>query len=59
MDKTSIGLPPKSFLLETAKFYADLYMRRAFFASILPFKPNVVLFLGDYFDGGPFLSDEE
>jgi hypothetical protein len=34
-------------------------MRRAFFASILPFKPNVVLFLGDYFDGGPFLSDEE
>lgn len=59
MDKTSIGLPPKSFLLETVKFYADLYMRRAFFASILPFKPNVVLFLGDYFDGGPFLSDEE
>lgn len=59
MDKTSIGLSPKSFLLETVMFYTDLYMRRAFFASILPFKPDVVLFLGDYFDGGAFLSDEE
>ncbi|KAF2300877.1 hypothetical protein GH714_017974 [Hevea brasiliensis] len=59
MDRTSLHLPPKSFALETAQFYTDLYMRRAFFSSILPFKPHVILFLGDYFDGGPYLSDQE
>ncbi|XP_004510595.1 uncharacterized protein C630.12 isoform X1 [Cicer arietinum] len=59
MDKTSLHLPEKSLALEIAKFYTDLNMRRSFFSSILPFKPDVVLFLGDYFDGGPFLSDEE
>ncbi|KAJ9190492.1 hypothetical protein P3X46_001687 [Hevea brasiliensis] len=59
MDRTSLHLPPKSFALETAQFYTDLYMRRAFFSSILPFKPDVILFLGDYFDGGPYLSDQE
>lgn len=59
MDKTSLHLPPKSLALEVAQFFTDLYMRRAFFASILPFKPDVILFLGDHFDGGPYLSDEE
>jgi predicted MPP superfamily phosphohydrolase len=59
MDKTSLGLAPKSLALEIAQFYTDLFMRRAFFSSILPFKPDVILFLGDYFDGGPYLSDEE
>ncbi|XP_077240834.1 calcineurin-like metallo-phosphoesterase superfamily protein [Tasmannia lanceolata] len=59
MDRTSLGLPPKSLALEAIQFYADLYMRRSFHASILPFKPDVILFLGDHFDGGPFLSDEE
>ncbi|KAJ4951956.1 hypothetical protein NE237_028788 [Protea cynaroides] len=59
MDKTSLGLAPKSLALEIAQFYTDLYMRRSYFASILPFKPDVILFLGDYFDGGPVLSDEE
>ncbi|XP_059449328.1 uncharacterized protein C630.12 isoform X1 [Corylus avellana] len=59
MDKTSLGLAPKSLALEIAQFYTDLFMRRAFFTSILPFKPDVILFLGDYFDGGPYLSDEE
>uniref|UniRef100_A0A7N2L824 Calcineurin-like phosphoesterase domain-containing protein n=1 Tax=Quercus lobata TaxID=97700 RepID=A0A7N2L824_QUELO len=59
MDKTSLGLAPKSLALEIAQFYADLFMRRAFFSSIMPFKPDVILFLGDYFDGGPYLSDEE
>ncbi|OMO83298.1 hypothetical protein CCACVL1_11447 [Corchorus capsularis] len=59
MDKTSLPLPPKSLALEIVQFYTDLYMRRAFFSSILPFKPDVILFLGDYFDGGPYLSDEE
>ncbi|KAK7840994.1 cell division control protein 1 [Quercus suber] len=59
MDKTSLGLAPKSLALEIAQFYADLFMRRAFFSSIVPFKPDVILFLGDYFDGGPYLSDEE
>ncbi|WCJ39264.1 Calcineurin-like metallo-phosphoesterase superfamily protein [Euphorbia peplus] len=59
MDKTSLHLPPKSSLLETAQFYTDIYMRRAFLLSILPLKPDVILFLGDYFDGGPYLSDQE
>ncbi|KAF7843707.1 metallophosphoesterase 1-like [Senna tora] len=59
MDKTSLNLPPESLALEIAEFYTDLYMRRSFFASVLPFKPDVVLFLGDYFDGGPYLMDEE
>ncbi|XP_048128559.1 uncharacterized protein C630.12 isoform X2 [Rhodamnia argentea] len=59
MDRTSHGLTPKSFALEMAQFYTDLFMRRAYLSSILPFKPDVVLFLGDYFDGGPYLSDEE
>ncbi|RVW29528.1 hypothetical protein CK203_077462 [Vitis vinifera] len=59
MDKTSLGLPPKSLALEISQFYTDLFMRRAFLASILPLKPDAILFLGDYFDGGPSLSDEE
>lgn len=59
MDKTSLHLPPKSLALEVTQFFTDLYMRRAFFASIMPFKPDVILFLGDHFDGGPYLSDEE
>ncbi|KAL3351851.1 hypothetical protein AABB24_020102 [Solanum stoloniferum] len=59
MDRTSLHLAPKSFALEAAQFYTDLYMRRAFLSSILPSKPDIILFLGDYFDGGPFLSDEE
>ncbi|KAK7294554.1 hypothetical protein RJT34_17443 [Clitoria ternatea] len=59
MDKTSLHLPPKSLALELAEFYTDLNMRRSFFTSVLPFKPEVILFLGDYFDGGPYLSDEE
>lgn len=59
MDKTSLHLPPQSLALEIAEFYTDLNMRRSFFASVLPFKPDVILFLGDYFDGGPYLTDEE
>ncbi|KAG2238091.1 hypothetical protein Bca52824_092664 [Brassica carinata] len=37
----------------------DVNMRRSFFQSVLPFKPEAVLFLGDYFDGGPFPPEEE
>ncbi|KAL1329383.1 hypothetical protein HN51_046494 [Arachis hypogaea] len=59
MDRTSLHLPPKSRPLEIAEFYTDLNMRRSFFASVMPFKPDAILFLGDYFDGGPYLSDEE
>lgn len=59
MDKTSLSLALKSLALEMAQFYTDLYMRRAFLSSILPFKPDVILYLGDFFDGGPYLSDEE
>lgn len=59
MDRTSLHLAPKSLALEIVQFYTDLYMRRAFLSSVLPFNPDVVLFLGDYFDGGERLSDEE
>ncbi|KAG0497551.1 hypothetical protein HPP92_002242 [Vanilla planifolia] len=59
MDRTSLNLAPKSFALEAAQFFTDLYMRRSFHLSILPFKPNLVIFLGDHFDGGPFLTDQE
>ncbi|XP_010525666.1 PREDICTED: metallophosphoesterase 1-like, partial [Tarenaya hassleriana] len=59
MDKTSFRLPSRTLALELAQFYTDLNLRRSFFQSILPFKPDVILFLGDYFDGGPFLSEEE
>ena len=57
MDRTSHDLPPLA--LEIAQFYADLHMRRAFLSALLPFKPDVILFLGDYFDGGPQLSNTE
>ncbi|KAL3511545.1 hypothetical protein ACH5RR_024262 [Cinchona calisaya] len=59
MDRTSLRLSSKSLALEVAQFYTDLFMRRAFLSSILPFKPDVILFLGDYFDGGPILSHKE
>ncbi|GFY97271.1 Calcineurin-like metallo-phosphoesterase superfamily protein [Actinidia rufa] len=59
MDRTSLHLAPKSLAMEIAKFYTDLFMRRAILASVLPFQPDVILFLGDHFDGGPSLSDEE
>ncbi|MQL71490.1 hypothetical protein Taro_003776 [Colocasia esculenta] len=59
MDRTSLRLAPKSLALEAAQFYTDLYMRRSFLSSVLPFKPDRILFLGDQFDGGPFLSDQE
>ncbi|KAL8519956.1 hypothetical protein ACS0TY_010768 [Phlomoides rotata] len=59
MDSTSLRLAPKSLALEIVQFYTDLYMRMAFLSSVLPFNPDVVLFLGDYFDGGERLSDEE
>lgn len=59
MDRTSLHLAPKSFLFEAAQFYTDIFMRRVFLSSVLPLKPDVVLFLGDYFDGGLILSNEE
>ncbi|KAJ0744954.1 putative calcineurin-like phosphoesterase domain, ApaH type, metallo-dependent phosphatase [Helianthus annuus] len=59
MDRTSLNLAPKSLALEIVQFYTDIFMRRAMLASVMPLKPDMVLFLGDYFDGGPVLSDEE
>lgn len=59
MDRTSHGRAPNSLALEIPQFYTDLFMRRSFLLSIQPLKPDTVLFLGDYFDGGPVLSDEE
>lgn len=59
MDSTSLGLPASSVALQAIEFFTDLNMRRSFQSVILPFKPDVILFLGDHFDGGPYLSDEE
>uniref|UniRef100_A0A7N0U6E0 Calcineurin-like phosphoesterase domain-containing protein n=1 Tax=Kalanchoe fedtschenkoi TaxID=63787 RepID=A0A7N0U6E0_KALFE len=59
MDRTSHGRAPKSLSLEILQFYTDLFIRRSYLLSIRPLKPDTVLFLGDYFDGGPILSDEE
>jgi hypothetical protein len=59
MDSTSLGLPASSVVLQAVELFTDLNMRRSFQSVILPFKPDVVLFLGDHFDGGPYLSDEE
>ncbi|KAH6821171.1 Calcineurin-like metallo-phosphoesterase superfamily protein [Perilla frutescens var. hirtella] len=59
MDRTSLHIAPKSLALEVVQFYTDLYMRRAFLSSVLPFNPDIILFLGDYFDGGDRLSDDE
>ncbi|KAL1533152.1 hypothetical protein AAHA92_33077 [Salvia divinorum] len=54
MDRTSLPLAR-----EVVRFYSELYMRRTFLSSILPFNPDVILFLGDYFDGSNSISDEE
>jgi hypothetical protein len=59
MDSTSLGLPASSVVLQAVELFTDLNMRRSFQSVVLPFKPDVVLFLGDHFDGGPYLSDEE
>jgi len=59
MDSTSLGLPSSSIALQAAEFYTDLNMRRCFQSAILPFDPDMVLFLGDHFDGGPYMSNEE
>lgn len=59
MDSTSLGLPASSIVLQAVEFFTDLNMRRSFQSVILPFKPDVILFLGDHFDGGPYMSDEE
>ncbi|XP_076913723.1 uncharacterized protein C630.12-like [Bidens hawaiensis] len=59
VDRTSLNIASKSLKLEIMQFYTDIFMRRAMLTSIMPFKPDMVLFLGDYFDGGHVLSDEE
>lgn len=58
-DRTSHGLSPGSFALSAIEFFTDIYMRRSFRTSVLSFEPDEILFLGDYFDGGPYLSDRE
>ncbi|XP_024527227.1 uncharacterized protein C630.12 isoform X2 [Selaginella moellendorffii] len=58
-DRTSYGMDPRSLLLKIIQFYSDIYMRRAFRSSVLGLEPDEILFLGDYFDGGPYLADDE
>ncbi|KAH9305428.1 hypothetical protein KI387_009832, partial [Taxus chinensis] len=58
-DRTSHGLTSGSFALKAIQFFTDIYMRRSFRTSLLSFEPDEIIFLGDLFDGGPYLSDEE
>ncbi|MCO5606471.1 hypothetical protein L7F22_060659 [Adiantum nelumboides] len=58
-DRTTHGMEPDSFALKATQFYSDIYMRRAFRTTVLSLKPDEVIFLGDYFDGGPSLSETE
>ncbi|GLJ11160.1 hypothetical protein SUGI_0144910 [Cryptomeria japonica] len=58
-DYTSHGLTPGSFAVKAIQFFTDIYMRRSFRTSLLSFEPDEIIFLGDLFDGGPYLSDKE
>ncbi|KAJ7543628.1 hypothetical protein O6H91_09G045800 [Diphasiastrum complanatum] len=58
-DRTSYGMAPGSLALKMTQFYSDIYMRRAFRSSVLALEPDAIIFLGDLFDGGPYLSDGE
>ncbi|KAH8953168.1 hypothetical protein BDL97_08G009700 [Sphagnum fallax] len=58
-DRTSYGMKPGSLALWLTQFYSDIYMRRAFRTSVLGLEPEQIVFLGDLFDGGPFLSPKE
>lgn len=58
-DRTTHGMQPNSFALKATQFYSDLYMRRAFRITVLALQPDEIVFLGDYCDGGPSLSEDE
>lgn len=58
-DRTTHGMKPDSFALKATQFYSDIYMRRAFRTTVLALQPDEIVFLGDYFDGGPSLSENE
>jgi len=55
-DRTSYNQEPGSLGLRLTQFFSDLYMRRAFRSSVLGMKPDQIVFLGDLFDGGPYLT---
>lgn len=58
-DRTTHGMKPDSFVLKATQFYSDIYMRRAFRTTVMALQPDDIIFLGDYFDGGPSLSEKE
>ncbi|KAI5069640.1 hypothetical protein GOP47_0015941 [Adiantum capillus-veneris] len=58
-DRTTHGMQPDSFALKATQFYSDIYMRRAFRTTVMNLQPDEIIFLGDYFDGGPSLSATE
>ncbi|KAM2526643.1 hypothetical protein TB1_024000 [Malus domestica] len=55
----SLGFGFEKAKARKSDLFTDLYMRRAFHQFVLPLWPDVIFILGDYFDGGPYLSDEE
>lgn len=58
-DRTTHGMQSGSFALKATQFFSDIYMRRSFRTTVLALNPDEIVFLGDYFDGGPYLSDNE
>lgn len=58
-DRTTHGMKADSFALKATQFYSDIFMRRSFRTTVLALQPDEIVFLGDYFDGGPNLSENE
>ena len=50
---------PKTYISRFIAFLSDLYMRKNFASMMQVNVPDVIVFMGDVFDGGRFLTDSE
>ena len=59
-DSMSYGYAPRgSLALYLVEFFSDLYMRKSFVRVVEHTQPYGVVFLGDLFDGGRVIDEEE
>jgi hypothetical protein len=58
-DYYSYGMAKNSFKLKLVQYFSDLYMARAYRALIRHLNPDKVMLLGDIFDGGRILDQQE
>ncbi len=59
-DSTSYSFAPRgSLLLSLVTWYSDLYLRRSIAATVSMVSPAAVVLLGDVFDGGWQVEDQE